>query len=196
MINRKQDFHEQDPEGTEQVERRLRESRPEASEQALARARLLALAANPEEPVRARRAPTAARPRTRLAIAALLATGMLMSGSGAALGISGINSSGSAGSAQYVPPTGTNTVLGTETEPQQTEPTNTTPGQTGTQETAPTTTGNDPGVVREAQPVRQVQATTAEKELPFTGLAAIPVIMCGIALLVAGAVLRRRSREV
>jgi LPXTG-motif cell wall-anchored protein len=43
------------------------------------------------------------------------------------------------------------------------------------------------------QPTRQVEATT-ESQLPFTGFAAIPVMLGGIALLTGGLVLRRRTR--
>jgi hypothetical protein len=170
----------------EVVERRLREARPEATDAALNRARLIAAPADAPAPRRVR---TSARGRTRVAIAGLLASGMLMSGGGAALGISGINTDGSAGAAQYSQPTtGSNEVLGTTA----TVPTVTEPGSSG-----PTKTPTEPGskgVLGEVvQPSRQVAASSSEKELPFTGLAAIPVIMAGVALLGAGLVLRTRS---
>ena len=44
------------------------------------------------------------------------------------------------------------------------------------------------------QAVQQEAAAGEGNELPFTGFAAIPVMLAGIALLVTGAVLRRRSR--
>ena len=50
-----------------------------------------------------------------------------------------------------------------------------------------------------AQPARQVeagaQATGDEEQLPFTGFAAIPILLGGVALLTSGLVLRRRSAE-
>jgi hypothetical protein len=171
----------------EVVERRLRDARPQATDAAINRARLMAAPADAPAPRRAR---TSARGRTRVAIAGLLASGLLMSGGGAALGISGINSNGSAGAAQYVgPTTGTNEVLGTTS----TVPTVTEPGSGGTTKT-PTSEPGSSGVLGEVvQPSRQVAASSSEKELPFTGLAAIPVIMAGVALLGAGLVLRSRS---
>src|SRR5215207_8471023 len=45
------------------------------------------------------------------------------------------------------------------------------------------------------QPSRQVEAGANNSKLPFTGFAAIPVLIGGIALLSAGLVLRRRTRE-
>ena len=177
---------ENEHEDFEVVERRLRDARPEATDSALTRARLVAAPADAPVPRRAR---TTARGRTRVAIAGLLASGLLMSGGGAALGISGINSNGSAGVAQYVSnTTGTNEVLGTTS----TVPTVTEPGSGGTTKT-PTEPGSSGVLGETVQPSRQVAATSSEKELPFTGLAAIPVIMAGVALLGAGLVLRSRS---
>jgi|tagenome__1003787_1003787.scaffolds.fasta_scaffold20971035_4 hypothetical protein len=178
MQNEHEDF--------EVVERRLRDARPEATDAALNRARLMAAPADAPAPRRAR---TSARGRTRVAIAGLLASGLLMSGGGAALGISGINSNGSAGAAQYVSnTTGTNEVLGTTS----TVPTVTEPGSGGTTKT-PTEPGSSGVLGETVQPSRQVAAASSEKELPFTGLAAIPVIMAGVALLGAGLVIRSRS---
>jgi hypothetical protein len=45
----------------------------------------------------------------------------------------------------------------------------------------------------QTQPTRQVAAATGS-QLPFTGFAAIPVMLGGIALLTGGLVLRRRTR--
>jgi hypothetical protein len=175
---------EQRHEDFETVERRLREARPQASEAALTRARLAAAAAETPAP---RRRHSFGLGRSRVAIAALLASGVLMSGGGAALAISGVNSSGSAGAAQYEQPTGGNTVLG---EPP-TTPGDDTPGDG----TDPGTGSGNENVGEVVQPGRQVTAASGEKQLPFTGLAALPIIMAGVVLLTAGAVMRTRAAK-
>jgi hypothetical protein len=45
------------------------------------------------------------------------------------------------------------------------------------------------------QPSRQQAAATSTSQLPFTGFAAIPVLLGGLALLSGGLVLRRRTRS-
>ena len=127
---------------------------------------------------RQRRTRSAMRPR--VAIASLLAGGMIMSGGGAALALSGESSHGSASSAGYrAPTTAQPQVLG---ETQGTTPTSATP-----------TTSNSasPQVQGEVQGTRQV-SSSGVKSLPFTGFAAIPIILAGIAMLGGGAWLRRR----
>jgi hypothetical protein len=132
--------------------------------------------------------------KSRLTILAMVAFGMLFSTAGAGLAVSGISSNTNASVAQYGTPTPTPTpeggVLPAEEEGGvlPAEETNNAPeggvspaGEEATQPTQPT------------QPTRQVEATT-ESQLPFTGFAAIPVMLGGIALLTGGLVLRRRTR--
>ena len=45
----------------------------------------------------------------------------------------------------------------------------------------------------ETTPARELEAVTRDGELPFTGLAAIPILIAGIVALTAGLVLRRRT---
>ena len=45
------------------------------------------------------------------------------------------------------------------------------------------------------QPSRQVEAGANDNELPFTGFAAVPILLGGLVLLTAGLVLRRRTGE-
>jgi hypothetical protein len=191
-----------------QVEERLRESRPRPSEAEMARIRLsvemeMARMEAPARPHRANRFVL----RSRVAIASMLVVGFVMSGAGAALGLSGISSSGSAGIAAY--PTTTTGTTGTTTgsTTQSTVPQvlgttgSTTPGGPGPQvlgetQSTPTTasTPTTPGprvLGTEAQTTRQAAAEGAVKELPFTGIAAIPIILVGLALLMAGVLLRR-----
>ncbi|HYI80374.1 MAG TPA: hypothetical protein VEW67_05905 [Thermoleophilaceae bacterium] len=107
--------------------------------------------------------------KSRLAVTMMLALGLLMSGTGATLAVSGISSSGSAASVQYPDQKPAADVLDE--------------GDTGTPAATPAV---------EVQPTRQV-STTGGDTLPFTGFLAIPVLLGGVALLTTGAVLRRRS---
>jgi hypothetical protein len=126
--------------------------------------------------------------KTRTSILALLASGVLLSTGGAALGVSGLASSDSAGNAQYqVAPVGNSgtggenaVVLGaSETNPGAVEGAGGTLGQSATA----------PAV---AQPSAQ-QSLDSGDSLPFTGYAAIPVLLLGLGLLGAGVMMRRRS---
>jgi uncharacterized membrane protein len=60
---------------------------------------------------------------------------------------------------------------------------------------APASSGGvAPAEAANTQPVRQ-EAAAANTQLPFTGFAAIPVILGGLALLTGGLILRRRTKE-
>jgi len=150
------------------VAQRLRDERPEASALELDRIKLRAQAS-------ARRHVQRREPfmRSRLAITSMLVVGVLMSGAGAGLAVSGISGSGSSGNAQY--PT---TKVDTQTVLPTTE-TNAPSDTTDTSETTP------------AQSTRQVSSND-NSSLPFTGYAAIPVLLIGLSLLSVGVVMRRR----
>lgn len=188
----------------------LREQRPEATPLELDRIKVRVKARA------ARRSPSyfarqkGFRMRSRIAITSMLVLGVFMSGTGATLAVSGISSSGSAGKAAYPPavvPTQTTattpqpspsvapapTVLG-EVSSGSNHPVPTAPEKAERPETVP---GDVRGVTAEApadvvQPARQV-AAQGEATLPFTGFAAIPVLLMGFALLTAGFMLRRRA---
>jgi hypothetical protein len=161
------------------VIRLLREGRPQATEVELDQIK---------QRVRRRVADPSRRSqsmKSRLAILAMLVTGMLFSTAGAGLAVSGIaTSDNNASVAQYGTPTPTPTP---------------TPegGVLPAEETSTPTPTNAPagGVLpdEQTQPTRQVSATS-NSQLPFTGFAAIPVLLGGIALLTGGLLLRRRSR--
>jgi hypothetical protein len=110
--------------------------------------------------------------RTRLAITAVLVVGLMTSGTGVGMAVSGIAGGDSAGSAQY---------------PEQTTPNGDVPGG------GESLGGNDEQAGVEA--TQQVSANAGGNSLPFTGLAAIPVIAVGAGLLGVGAVLRRGARR-
>ena len=67
------------------------------------------------------------------------------------------------------------------------------PGDTDT-DTSPTEeTGVLPATENSTQPARQAAAAGTTSQLPFTGFAAIPVLLGGLALLTGGLILRRRT---
>ena len=121
--------------------------------------------------------------RSRLAIIAMLVFGGLLSTGGGALAVSGLASQqDNAAQGQY------GGVQGEEDEGDQ--------GALGEEDSgggAPASEDNG------TQPARQVEAgaqgTGGEEQLPFTGFAAIPILLGGVALLTTGFVLRRRSAE-
>jgi len=125
--------------------------------------------------------------RSRLAIIAMLVFGGLLSTGGGALAVSGFSSQqDNAAAGQYGPKNtddqGDQGVLGEDESGGPASGTDDTPAG-----------GEDDAV----QPARQVeagvQATGGEEQLPFTGFAAIPILLGGVALLTTGLVLRRRS---
>jgi len=147
--------------------------------------------------VRGRVAPRARRSRrtefmrSRLAIIAMLVFGMVLSTGGGALAVSGFTSQqqDNAAESQYGPGGGEEEqgVLGEEG----------TGGPAGGQDDngGPAGTDEEGGGV---QPARQVEAGAQatggdDEQLPFTGFAAIPILLGGVALLTAGLVLRRQA---
>jgi len=139
--------------------------------------------------------------RSRLAILGMLALGMVLSTGGAGLAVSGFASqNGNAAQNQYGTPT--------PTPPADSTPTpSTTPagGETdvlGEEDSGgPGGTNNDDtngGDDTTAQPNRQVESgaqANGDEQLPFTGFAAIPILIGGVALLTTGLVLRRRTAD-
>ena len=126
--------------------------------------------------------------KSRLVILTMLVLGMLLSTAGAGLAVSGISGEKDASIAQYAgneTPSGGGDVLGDQDAGTNT-PANNGGGDTGPGGTEGETT----------QPARQVEAgANTNSSLPFTGFAAVPVLLGGIALLSAGLVLRRRTGD-
>ena len=119
--------------------------------------------------------------KSRLVILTMLVLGMLLSTTGAGLAVSGLSGK-NASVAQYSKHTGGGGVLGDQDTGSGTQPENNGGGS------APATSTN-------TQPARKVEAGANNSQLPFTGFAAIPVLLGGIALLSAGLVLRRRTGD-
>jgi hypothetical protein len=154
----------------EDIERRLREQRPELSAMEL-----------DEVKTRVRRHADRTQGKgqpmkSRFAIMLMLVAGILVGTTGAGLAVQGSSGNGNAAVSQYPddqPPGG---VLGEEDE--------------GDDGAAGDVAGEDT-----SQPDRQVAAGVqgGGGELPFTGLAAIPIIILGVAMTASGVVLRRRA---
>jgi hypothetical protein len=120
--------------------------------------------------------------KSRLVILTMLVLGMLLSTTGAGLAVTGLSGK-NASIAEYGTPTGGNGVLGDQDTGSGTQPEENNGG------------GNAPDTSTNTQPARQVEAGANNSKLPFTGFAAIPVLLGGIALLSAGLVLRRRTGD-
>lgn len=170
--------HESLPPELAEIADSLREARPMASAFDLDRIKRRALQQGRSS------GPQGSRLRSRFAITALLVAGLVMSGGGATLAVTAVSQEGSAGIAQY-PQGGGGGALGEE---QESDGGDTQDQQgVGGRERGGGVSGDDRG-----QPARQVAATGDRAGLPFTGLAAIPLMVLGLVALVGGVVLRRR----
>jgi hypothetical protein len=177
---------------------RLRRERPDMSDDAFARVHDRVVAQAPQR----RRTP-----RTSLATALLIATGLIFTGGGASLAVSGLASDTTAVKAQYAPPAtppapGVTVQGGTATSPAPTPTTTTDDGDDvgvqGETDTSPDpslggSAGEQDQQAAQSAP-QQVVASSGGDELPFTGFAAIPIVVIGAMLIAAGALLRRRSQ--
>ena len=129
--------------------------------------------------------------RTRFAITSMLVIGVLLtSTAGAGMALSGVSGSGSAGSAQYATPGqhGHGSHLGTT-------PANK-PASKVDSSTASRSTSTPPVATTDAvQATNQLATPSGSSQLPFTGLALIPLIILGVAMLTVGLVLHRRANR-
>lgn len=192
-----------DHEDLQPVEERLRAARP-----ALSPLELDAV----KRRVRARTGTTPRRRqpmKSRLTIVAMLVFGGLFSTAGAGLAVSGTAAQNDASVAQYGTPTPTPTsgagvggvLPGENSSPGSSKGAgngnkgagNGSNGVAGEQNTSGGGGSNRVAGATATQPTRQLEQGAGTSQLPFTGFAAIPVLLLGVALLSAGLVLRRRS---
>jgi len=149
--------------------------------------------------------------KSRAAILGMLVAGMVFSMAGAGLALSGTTHN-QASVAQYGTPTPTPyctaTPEGSNISPSQNGqypectptpeggvlPAETESPGSGTSSKPKPAGGVLPAEASETQPTRQEAAAT-NSQLPFTGFAAIPVLLGGLALLTGGLILRRRTRS-
>jgi hypothetical protein len=190
------------------VIRRLEDERPQATARELdeIKQRVRRRAAEPS-----RRSQSM---KSRIAILGMLVTGMVFSTAGAGLAVSGIadQSTNNAAVSQYATPTPTPCVpTDTTGNVRPTENQGTGPDECGEGGVLPAEAENAPSEDRDSgggvlpqeekaadsgtQPERQQAAAVDTAQLPFTGFAAIPVLLGGLALLTGGLVLRRRTRS-
>ena len=125
--------------------------------------------------------------KSRLVILTMLVLGMLLSTAGAGLAVSGI-AADDASNAQYGPDVH---AARRRRRPRRRGRRHRRRRRTTTAAAATQRAEGD-----DVQPARQVEAGANDQlELPFTGFAAVPVLLGGVALLSAGLVLRRRTGE-
>jgi len=137
--------------------------------------------------------------KSRVALVAVLALGVFMSGTGATLAVSGFADNGSASSAQY--PQEENggkkphhIVEGENSSGNECAEN----GGNGSGKNcveAATANSGTPEVQVETQAVEQVAATGSSGSLPFTGFLAVPVLIVGLGLLAGGVAMRARNRR-
>lgn len=182
-----------------ELEQYLAASRPQASEDALQR-------------VSHRLRPARRQHTSSLLVSLCLALGIVSTGAGGALAVSGLSSSPTAVKAQYAPVvtapnsnnnSNSNSDAGVSPENQQAPSLGS--SSPNSPKGTPTSTSDESGVKSEevtptspsaAQAARQLSGSgSSSGQLPLTGYLAIPTLLLGFALLAGGLVMRRRTRQ-
>ena len=150
----------------EALARRLRDERPEVTGLALDRIKRRAISQASSAGAGSWAPKKGLFMKPRIAVALVLAMGLLTSGTGATLAV--ISESGSAAQVQY-------------------------PDLKPKESIDPGVLGSDPGGGGTAVQEEQQVASSGGSELPFTGFLAIPLLVVGVGFLVAGGMLRSRA---
>ncbi len=139
--------------------------------------------------------------RSRIAITLMLVFGFAFSGAGVGMAVTGVASQDqSAAGAQYGSPPPPPAQTSTPPAPGGTlapEPAPPTPPTPPTEVIGEVDEGEEPAPTKDEAPVEETRQLAAEEggeQLPFTGFAAIPVLLLGFALLTGGFALRRGDR--
>jgi hypothetical protein len=183
------------------VERRLTDSRPAMTALELDAAKVRVMKSAHEQPGMFARKKGSFM-KSRVALVAVLALGVFMSGTGATLAVSGFANNGSASSAQYPNenPNKPHHIVegknssGSECTGDTGNGGNSGAGGNGSKNcNEPETQPVEAEV--ETQAVEQAAVTGSSSSLPFTGFVAIPVLIIGLGLLGAGVAMRVRTRR-
>jgi hypothetical protein len=118
--------------------------------------------------------------KSRLALTFVLVSGLLLTGGGGAVAVTGIAGDGDSGTAQYQ-----------QVGEEQSGGSGGQGGGSGGQVLGKTEQRATPGAAQAGEQV----ATSGDDSLPFTGLLAIPMLAAGVGLLGTGAVMRRRAAD-
>jgi hypothetical protein len=182
------------------VERRLNDAKPAMTALELDAAKLRIMQSAPQRQPGLLARKKGNFMKSRVALVAVLALGVFMSGTGATLAVSGFADNGSASSAQY--PQENN---GGKKPHHIVEGANTSGGEcSGGNGGNAGAGGNGSGNCEhsapaaeqvETQAVEQVAVTGSSSSLPFTGFLAVPVLIVGLGLLGAGVAMRIRNRR-
>jgi hypothetical protein len=131
--------------------------------------------------------------RTRGAIVVSLVLGFMLSTTGAGMAVSGFTHTGQAAQTGYPTPPAPTVPAPTTGSPTGQAPSNDVLGETNTGEDTVLPAGSENG--NDVEAARQVQAQSSGNTLPFTGFAAIPVLLLGLVLLSLGFIGRRSARN-
>ena len=184
------------------VERRLEDAKPALSALELDAAKLRIMHPAPQRQTGLLARKKGNLMKSRVALVAVLALGVFMSGTGATLAVSGFANDGSASSAQYQKTSNHSNKGHHVVEAAKTSGGSNcsegTSGAGGNSAGSGSKNCNDatvePAAV-EAQAVEQVAVNGSSSSLPFTGFLAIPVLIVGLGLLGAGVAMRVRTRR-